>query len=295
MNHTMEKVERKSTLGMTKGIVLGRHGSRDEILALPEDFVGNIMVIGSCGTGKTMCNAIPYVLQAIKRGESVIIYDPKNMIYQETHGVAINNGYKIEVIDERDVRKKNIDYLLPCKERALCYIKHDLSKREEEPDENLKNYWQKIKEFIVSEEKENDSPQKFNFVLEEFHMTGDTGRDILLTCKKYNIGTMCLMQTSEQLTIAYPDDWERIVNNCNIIISTQVTTMKQADFLIELFIGKEKGERLPFVPERIVTMSEKCQLVINGNEMIIVGKVYMQEYAGEHEETLIITDPKGEL
>ena len=65
------------------------------------------LVIGSTGSGKTQDVVFPLVKTLIKKGESMIITDPKGEIYAQTAGMLKDRGYKIVVLNFRDPQKGN--------------------------------------------------------------------------------------------------------------------------------------------------------------------------------------------
>ncbi|MBQ6546980.1 MAG: type IV secretory system conjugative DNA transfer family protein [Bacilli bacterium] len=65
------------------------------------------IVIGSTGTGKTQCVIHPLVKILAKRGESMIVTDPKGEIYRESAGLLKEKGYQIIVLNFRDPQKGN--------------------------------------------------------------------------------------------------------------------------------------------------------------------------------------------
>ena len=65
------------------------------------------IVIGSTGTGKTQCVILPLVKILAKKGESMIVTDPKGEIYRESAGLLKEKGYQIIVLNFRDPQKGN--------------------------------------------------------------------------------------------------------------------------------------------------------------------------------------------
>ncbi len=66
--------------------------------ALPNN---NIICFGSPGSGKTFSFVIPFILQAIRRGESVICTDTKGDLWASTVEVARRYGYTVRRLDLR--------------------------------------------------------------------------------------------------------------------------------------------------------------------------------------------------
>lgn len=65
------------------------------------------LVIGSTGTGKTQCIIHPLVKILTKKGESMIVTDPKGEIYRESAGLLKQKGYQILVLNFRDPQRGN--------------------------------------------------------------------------------------------------------------------------------------------------------------------------------------------
>ncbi len=60
---------------------------------------GNMMIMGSPGSGKSRCFIIPWIFQTIRRGESLIITDPKGELYGKTAEVARAHGYTVKIFN----------------------------------------------------------------------------------------------------------------------------------------------------------------------------------------------------
>jgi len=65
------------------------------------------LIIGSTGSGKTQLIVFPMVNVLAKKGESMIITDPKGEIYDATANMLKERGYKIIVLNLRDPQKGN--------------------------------------------------------------------------------------------------------------------------------------------------------------------------------------------
>lgn len=72
-----------------------------------DDGESHNLVIGSTGTGKTQCIIHPLVKILAKRGESMIVTDPKGEIYRESAGLLKQRGYKIVILNFREPQKGN--------------------------------------------------------------------------------------------------------------------------------------------------------------------------------------------
>lgn len=60
---------------------------------------GNIAIFGSPGSGKSFCIVKPFICQAIRRGESVLVTDSKGEVWADTVELARMHGYTIRRID----------------------------------------------------------------------------------------------------------------------------------------------------------------------------------------------------
>ncbi len=65
------------------------------------------LVIGCTGSGKSQTTIMPQIYLSIKAGESFIVNDHADELYEEFSGMAKENGYKVQVINFRDMTKGN--------------------------------------------------------------------------------------------------------------------------------------------------------------------------------------------
>ena len=81
-----------------RGIILGKRPDGD-VICLPEDTRLNkhIAVFGASGTMKSRGVIRPALFQSIRRGESVVVTDPKSEIYSDTVDLFRNHGYTVRV------------------------------------------------------------------------------------------------------------------------------------------------------------------------------------------------------
>lgn len=81
-----------------KGIILGQN-DRGSVICLPEDTRLNkhIAVFGASGTMKSRGVIRPALFQSIRRGESVVVTDPKSEIYSDTVELFRKHGYTVRV------------------------------------------------------------------------------------------------------------------------------------------------------------------------------------------------------
>lgn len=71
------------------------------------DSAAHNLIIGGTGSGKTQTTIMPQIYFSIKAGESFIVNDHAGELYEEFSGMAKNNGYKVQVINFRDMTKGN--------------------------------------------------------------------------------------------------------------------------------------------------------------------------------------------
>ena len=65
------------------------------------------LVIGGTGSGKTQTTIMPQIYLSIKAGESFIVNDHAGELFEEFSGMAKENGYKVQVINFRDMNVGN--------------------------------------------------------------------------------------------------------------------------------------------------------------------------------------------
>lgn len=97
-----EKTYEIGHIDKVEGVILGQYteGGK-EAICLPKDTSGNrnILILGSPGTGKSFCYVRNAIFQAIVRGESVVITDPKGELYESTSEKLRQEGYKVRVFN----------------------------------------------------------------------------------------------------------------------------------------------------------------------------------------------------
>lgn len=81
-----------------RGIILGQN-ERGSVICLPEDTRLNkhVAVFGASGTMKSRGVIRPALFQSIRRGESVVVTDPKSEIYSDTVELFRKYGYTVRV------------------------------------------------------------------------------------------------------------------------------------------------------------------------------------------------------
>lgn len=99
INLTMASNEFKKTLlSHTDSMLFGLNG-KYFVSTKENSPIGNTIVVGSAGTGKTRCFEKPNISQAIKRGESLIINDVSGEILYSFKDMLQKNGYEIQYVD----------------------------------------------------------------------------------------------------------------------------------------------------------------------------------------------------
>ncbi len=95
----MKEVLDVKPIGKTDGIIFGEFEGK--IVSLPSDTRLNkhMMVIGASGTMKSRAIVRNNLFQIIKRGESVVITDPKGEMYTDTVSLFKKAGYEIRVFN----------------------------------------------------------------------------------------------------------------------------------------------------------------------------------------------------
>ena len=88
-----------NSIEKAKGIILGEYGGK--AVCMPEDTRLNrhIAIFGASGTMKSRSIIRNALFQALKRGESVVITDPKGELYGDTAELYRKNGYDVRVFN----------------------------------------------------------------------------------------------------------------------------------------------------------------------------------------------------
>lgn len=97
-----KKIFEVGSIEKVQGPILGQFGKggKEVICLSPKtDRNRNILVLGSPGTGKSFCYVRGAVFQAVRRGESVLVTDPKGEIYCDMAGFLRSQGYEVRVFD----------------------------------------------------------------------------------------------------------------------------------------------------------------------------------------------------
>ena len=95
----MKSVLEVSTPEKATGMILGER--KGQLICLPEDTRLNrhTAIFGASGTMKSRAVVRNALFSAIRRGESVLISDPKSEMYNETSELFRKNGYEVKVLN----------------------------------------------------------------------------------------------------------------------------------------------------------------------------------------------------
>lgn len=98
-NRELTKVYNVTGVNGTKTMILGEKDGK--VISLRKDTRLNphIAVFGASGTMKTRAIVRPALFQAIRRGESCVITDPKGELYNDTSQLFRENGYEVKVFN----------------------------------------------------------------------------------------------------------------------------------------------------------------------------------------------------
>lgn len=93
----MKEVLEVAPVGKAKGVILGEY--KGNAVCMPEDTRLNrhIAVFGASGTMKSRAVIRNALFQALKRGESVVVTDPKGELYADTAKLYRRAGYEVKV------------------------------------------------------------------------------------------------------------------------------------------------------------------------------------------------------
>ena len=95
----MQKVLELSAPGKTDGTILGKLNGKAVCLPLKSRMNRNIAVFGASGTMKSRAFARNMIFQTVKRGESLVVTDPKSELYEDMAKYLEDNGYLVKVFN----------------------------------------------------------------------------------------------------------------------------------------------------------------------------------------------------
>ena len=95
----MKRVLEVTSPAAAHGTILGEKNGK--VVCLPADTKLNrhIFVCGASGTMKSRAIVRNQLFQSIKRGESVVLTDPKAELYDDTAELFRQNGYQVKVFN----------------------------------------------------------------------------------------------------------------------------------------------------------------------------------------------------
>ena len=102
---SIEKIHSSDKEYSFAGIPLIVDIPKDEIYV--DNSEAHSLIIGSTGSGKTRRIILPLINIISRRGESMVITDPKGELYTHTKNILIDAGYRIITINLRDPKKGN--------------------------------------------------------------------------------------------------------------------------------------------------------------------------------------------
>ena len=103
MKAVLKKVDPKAWNSDSAGIpIISKNGE-----LWVDDGENHSLVIGATGSGKTTNTVLPSVRTLAKKGESMVITDPKGEIYEKTGKELEARGYKIVLLNFRNPQKGN--------------------------------------------------------------------------------------------------------------------------------------------------------------------------------------------
>ena len=108
----MEQILDVGRLGELSGTVYGKYKEDpldDDMYAdyiassVKTGLAGNLLVVGAPKTGKSWGFVRPFVLQCVKRHESLVLSDPKNELFNSMAGYLADQGYEVRVFNLLDM------------------------------------------------------------------------------------------------------------------------------------------------------------------------------------------------
>lgn len=112
----------------------------------------HIMLVGTSMSGKTYSVIIPTIMQAIRRGESIITTSPKAELYEFTSSIARANDYKIRILNLNPDQLQYSD--------SIHYLKYAIKDPSDE-DEVMKDVISFARTIIDNTRSEGEKIEKF--------------------------------------------------------------------------------------------------------------------------------------
>lgn len=111
----------KGNIYHIKGNIVGGNRKEDdlstaELYSIHEQYGinANALYVGAPGSGKTRCLAVTNIFQTIRRGESMIVTDPKGELYEKTAKMAVAHGYTVKILNlnpDEIIHSDSFDYM----------------------------------------------------------------------------------------------------------------------------------------------------------------------------------------
>ena len=215
----------------------------------------NVLVYGAPGSGKSQGFVKPFIFQAVERGESVILVDPKAEFYEAFSDYLRNKGYIVKVFNLLD--KENSDGL-------NCF-------RELEADKNLV---QAIAEIIINNTSNAKEKQDFweksekNLLMALLHyvltLTDENGN--LLPIEQRSIGTIYRMLSTHNIA-AFDKKFKVLPRGHPALPPYGIFKQANPQILGNIIIGL--GSRLNVFQDRLVdkiTMHNDIDLELPGKK-----------------------------
>ncbi len=103
MKQALSLIKTKETTSNVAGMPIINDGQNIYV----DDGEYHSLIIGSTGSGKTQTMVLPLVESLAKKGESMIVTDPKGEIYEKTANMLKSRGYNVVLLNFRDTLKGN--------------------------------------------------------------------------------------------------------------------------------------------------------------------------------------------
>ena len=87
-----------------QGTILGELNGQAVCLPVDTKLNRHLLIFGASGTMKSRAVIRPYLIQSVKRQESVLVTDSKSELYNDMAGYFIDNGYEVKVFNLVDPR-----------------------------------------------------------------------------------------------------------------------------------------------------------------------------------------------
>ena len=244
-NNAIAKCFSKGSLKNITGMIMGTdvHDS-DKVYALKKSSGRNLntCVIGQTGSGKTEDYAIPYVIQAVRAGHSVIVHDPTLEAYCKTKQFIGSKGYEIKTIsaDELDIDIKGLGekafqpdneyddiYMAPGKKECAYFITPSGNRTAKDI-----LTWSLIRLMLYADCTKNCCLDfKTDLILDDFCDMGFIEKIDSMLCVIRSRGICChlIINSLEQLKKAYGEEEAyTLLNVCDTLVLTKTNDQSTA-------------------------------------------------------------------